>query len=383
MDACAALVYTKVMTRRELLTLAASAALLKAERAPAPPVSIAKCNSYDDDLVSAINTMFDQIGGAGRLVANKTVTIKLNLTGSPGLRFKGRALGVTHYTHPKTIGAMVNVLGRAGAKRVRLVESAWGTSGPLEEYMLDSGWNVKALQNAAPKVEFENTNALGSGKKYVRFHIPSGGYIFPAYELNHSYYDTDVFVSMAKLKNHATCGVTLSMKNIFGITPASIYGDDAGMDTPNESPNSGRVNTCHLGKRQPAKIAPAEIDAKSSREPGYRMPRVVSELNAARPIDIAFIDGIDSVTGGEGPWIEGLKLVHPGVLILGTNAVSTDAVGTAVMGYDPRADRDTPPFRKCDNMLKLAEVKGVGSADLKRIEVRGVSIADALFRYEA
>jgi hypothetical protein len=34
-------------------------------------------------------------------------------------------------------------------------------------------------------------------------------------------------------------------------------------------------------------------------------------------------------------------------------------------------------------MLKLAEAKGVGSADLKRIEVRGVSIADALFRYEA
>ena len=39
---------------------------------------------------------------------------------------------------------------------------------------------------------------------------------------------------MAKLKNHETCGVTLSMKNIFGMTPASIYGDDAGRDEPNE-----------------------------------------------------------------------------------------------------------------------------------------------------
>src|SRR5258706_7402019 len=108
------------------------------------------------------------------------------------------------------------------------------------------------------------------------------------------------------------------------------------------------------------------------------MPRIVSGLNAARLIDIAFIDGIDSVTGGEGPWIKGLKLVHPGVMILGTNAVSTDAVGTAVMGYDPRAGRDTPPFRKCDNMLTLAEAKGIGSADLTRIEVCSVSVSDAL-----
>ena len=46
-------------------------------------------------------------------------------------------------------------------------------------------------------------------------------------------------MSMAKLKNHATCGVTLSMKNCFGITPASIYGDDAGVDEPNENPGQG------------------------------------------------------------------------------------------------------------------------------------------------
>ena len=163
-------------------------------------------------------------------MANKTVTIKLNLTGSPGLKFQGQdALGLTHYTHPKTVGAMVHVLGRAGAKRIRLVESA-SASQALEIYLLDSGWNVRTLQSAASNVEFENTNALGKGKKYSRFKVSSGGYIFPAYELNHAFEDTDVFISMAKLKNHETCGVTLSMKNCFGNTPASIYGDDAGVD---------------------------------------------------------------------------------------------------------------------------------------------------------
>ncbi len=371
------------MTRRELLAMAASATLLRAKEIPAPPVSIARCASYEEDLPGILGKMFDRLDGISGRVANKTVTIKLNLTGSPGLRFQGKPLGVTHYTHPKTVGAMVYMLGRAGAKRIRLVESAWATSGPLEEYLLDSGWNVRMLQSAAPKVEFENTNALGKGKRYSRFKVPSGGYIFPAYELNHAFEDTDLFISMAKLKNHETCGVTLSMKNCFGNTPASIYGDDAGVDEPNESPGAGRVNTCHLGKRQPAKAALPEIDPSSSREPGYRMPRITADLATARPIDIAFIDGIDSIAGGEGPWIKGLRLVHPGVLILGTNGVTTDSVATAVMGYDPRAHRGTAPFQKCDNTLKLAEAAGVGSTDLKRIEVRGVSIKEARYSYDS
>jgi len=61
--------------------------------------------------------------------------------------------------------------------------------------------------------------------------------------------------------------------------------------------------------------------------------------------------------------------------------VSTDAVGTSVMGYDPRAQRGTAPFEKCDNTLLLAEALGVGSGDLKRIEVRGVPIDQARFPF--
>ena len=52
------------------------------------------------------------------------------------------------------------------------------------------------------------------------------------------------------------------------------------------------------------------------------------------------------------------------------------------MGYDPRAARGTAPFRNADNTLLLAEAHGVGTTDLKRIEVRGVPIAQALYRYD-
>ena len=173
------------------------------------------------------------------------------------------------------------------------------------------------------------------------------------------------------------------MKNCFGITPASIYGDDAGLDEPNEKPSKGRGSVCHDGERQPSKSAPQEIDTASNRAPGYRMPRIVADLAAARPIDIALIDGIQTVAGGEGPWIRGLRSVQPGVIIAGTNAVTTDTVATAVMGYDPRARKGITPFVDCDNSLLLAEARGVGTTDLKNIEVRGVSIREALFPFSA
>lgn len=371
------------MTRREWLTAAGALAFAPALlAAPAQPVAIAKCNSYDDDLNAKLSTMFDQLGGLARLVRNKTVTIKLNLTGSPGQRFQGKPLGMTHYTNPKLAGAVAHLMGNAGATRIRFVESGWALGGPLEEYMLDAGWNVRSLAAAAKNVEFENTNNLGKSRKYARLKVPNGGYLYPAYDLNQAFEDTDVFVSMAKLKNHATCGVTLSLKNCFGNTPASIYGDNAGRDEPNERPTSGRIDVFHEGKRPPSKSAPQELHPESSRAAGYRVPRIVADLCLARPIDLAIIDGIDSVAGGEGPWVKGLRLVHPGLLVAGTNPVNTDAVATAVMGYDPQAIRGSRPFVACDNTLLLAEAHGIGTTDLKRIEVTGVSIEKALYKYD-
>ncbi len=374
------------MTRREMLAVMGAAGIspkiAPAKEATAAPVAVARCRSYEEDLSATFSTMFDQLGGLAKIVKGKTVTIKLNLTGDPGLRVMGKPVGLTHYTHPTVIEAVLQLLDRAGARRIRLVESCWATAGPLEDYMLDAGWRLRRLQSAASNLEFENTNALGKGKRYSRFKVPNGGYLFSAYDLNHAYEETDVFVSLAKLKNHATCGVTLSLKNCFGITPASIYGDDAGEQEPNEKPTRGRGAVLHAGKRGPSKSAPQEVDPSSRREPGYRVPRIVADLAAARPIDLAIIEGVETIAGGEGPWIRGVRPVQPGVLIAGTNPVSTDAVATAIMGYDPAKGFGTAPFVNCDNTLKLAEAHGVGSADLKRIEVRGLKIQEALYRFQ-
>jgi uncharacterized protein (DUF362 family) len=369
-------------TRREWMAALAAAPLLRAADPPAAPVAIAKCAGYGADVSTKINTLFDQLGGLSGLVRNKTVAIKVNMTGGPRERFQRLAPALTHYVHPAVLGAVIAAVGRAGARRVRILESGPGTTEPLQETMIQAGWDPKTLESAAKLVEFENTVGIGRGAKYSRFTVPGQPYMYAAYDLNHSYEETDVFLSLAKLKNHAICGVTLSIKNCFGCLPTSIYGDDAGVDAPNERPRGGRQAVGHEGRRQPSKSAPQELHFGANRDPGYRVPRIVADLSAARPIHLAILDGIESLAGGEGPWNGGVRAVKPGVLIAGLNPVSTDAVCAAVMGYDPRAQRGSAPFRGCDNTLLLAEAHGVGSADLKRIDVRGVPIQQALYRYD-
>lgn len=354
----------------------------RAAEAPTATVAFARCRTYDNAAVTAaLDRMFDQIGGLGRIVRGKTVAIKINLTGSPTYRLGHLPAGDTHYTNPQVISAAVHLMGRAGARRIRLLESPWSTSDPLEEYMLQANWEPRDILSAARNVEFENTNYLGNAKRYTRMMVPHVGYIFSGFDLNHSYADCDVFVSMAKLKEHSTAGVTLSLKNCFGITPATIYGSGAGVDEPAVLPRGGR-DMIHSGARQPSKSAPQEKDLSTPREGEYRVPRVVVDLVSARPVDLAIVDGIKTMTGGEGPWVdEEKKAVNPGVLVAGTNPVNTDAVCMALMGFDPMAVRGAPPFEKADSTIALAEAVGIGTRDLRRIEVAGGPIRDPAFDF--
>jgi uncharacterized protein (DUF362 family) len=278
------------------------------------------------------------------------------------------------------IGGVVYLLSRAGARRVRVLEGAFNCGDPLEEFMLQAGWEPRDILNAAPQVEMENTNIAGPARKYHRFTTPGGGHIFPGFDLNHSFADCDVFVSLAKLKEHETAGITLSMKNCFGCTPISIYGETAGVDEPNEAPRGGR-SMLHDGGRQPSRSAPGENRPAVNHEDGYRVPRIVADIVASRPIDLAIIDGVRSMAGGEGSWIEGVSAVRPGLLVAGLNPVCTDAVGMALMGFDPMADRGTPPFETSDSTLRLAEELGVGTRDLSRIEVAGPRIDQLRFDF--
>jgi uncharacterized protein (DUF362 family) len=388
------------LTRRDWLALSGLAAGAMAVRpaegartasaGPAEPVSVAKVRSYDEDLSVRLRQMFDQIGGIGNEVKGKTVGIKLNLTG--GGQFPGYTAGDTHWVHPRVVGAAVAAFGALGAQRIRILESAESRKRgyKLEDKLLSGGWDVTAIRNAAPLVEFEDTNTIGQGKQYSLLKVNSKPYIFPGFQVNHSYEDCDFFVSLGKMKNHEEMGITICIKNLFGVTPLGVYGD--------------REKVFHYGQVPAPSGAPAELDPTSNRYEGWRLPRILVDILGARPVDLAIADGISAMVGGEGPWVLGSKPVHPGILVVGRNCVNTDTVAAACMGYNPRAGRheapyrvfknpkDHPPdqlhpgdetFQYADNMMLLAEAAGLGSADISKIDVRGVPIKEAMFEYEA
>ena len=350
--------------------------------APSAPVSIARCGSYGAELTPTLGRMFDQLGGLGQLVAGKTVALKVNMTGGARQRLGTVPAELAHFTHPAVIGATIRHLAAAGAKRIRVLEGCFALGEPLEEFMLDAGWDPSDILNAAPNVEMENTNFLGHGRRYHRLMAPSRGYIFPGFDFNHAWAESDVVISLAKMKEHATAGITLGMKNMFGATPATIYGDGAGKDEPSVEPRGGRGDVMHDGKRGPSKSAPQELDPSTPRNDRYRMPRIVVDVCAALPVHLTIIDGISTMLGGEGPWTgRTMRMGSPGVLIAGLNPVCTDAVGVAVMGYDPAATRGQPPFDECDSFLELADARGLGTRDLRRIEVVGTPIKDAVYAF--
>jgi uncharacterized protein (DUF362 family) len=361
------------MTRRQALGLAGSVMAGWSKTAPAGTVAIARCSAYDGKMYDTLKRLTDQCGGLGSVVKGKTVALKLNLTGNPA-RFPVKA-HLPYRNDPNTVLALCQLMARAGAKRIRVIESFFPAR-QEPELWARYGLDVKAIENCGAKVEWENTNSLGLGKQYVRMKVPGGGLMYPAYDLNHSYQDCDVYVSMSKLKNHWIAGVTMTMKNNFGITPCSLYGGDAGPDG-NEDPKQERAPVGHNGAKTPPKGVPQELHPETPREPGYRVPRIVVDLCAVRPVDLSIVDGVETIRGGEGEWNRGVEIMKPGVMLAGRNMVCVDTVCTAVMSYDPRATRGSSPFLNGDNVLLLAEAAGLGSADLSKIEIAGLSLKQA------
>lgn len=370
--------YAKITRRQAIAGLGAMAAsrALAAEP-PSAPVAVLRCRSYGQEFYEALKQSFDMIGGIGPLVKDKTVAIKLNLTGNPA-RFPERP-DLPYRTHPATVLATAQLISDAGARRIRILEAFFPARQDLELWER-YGLDVKAISNVGCKVEWENTQNLGQGKQYVRMKVPWGGYVFPAYDLNHSFADCDVYVSMSKLKNHWIAGVTMTMKNNFGNTPCSLYGGDCG-ESGNEDPRQERGPVCHNGKIPPPKGVPQELDPTSPRDPGYRVPRIVVDLVGVRPVDLSIVDGIETIRGGEGAWNPGVQMLKPGLLLVGRNPVCVDAVCTAVMGYDPLAQRGEKPFLRGDNTNRLAQEVGIGTADLNKIEIAGLKLQEAKFDF--
>jgi uncharacterized protein (DUF362 family) len=343
---------------------------------PSSPVSIQRCKTYEPaTLRQTLDTALDQIGGLKGLVGNKSIAIKINVTGGPG-KLGGLPGYRTYHIHYNLLAALCAALRDAGARRMVVLESQYSPKTP-EEVLTEGGWDIRAVKSAGGnRVAFQDTRNRGRWSQYSRLKVPWGGFLVPSFDVNPSYEKTDVFISLAKLKDHLSTGVTLSIKNLFGMAPTSLYGQDA----PNENSLGYRGAVLHNGNVPVPAGVPKEIKQYVPVAWKYRVPRVTADCVGARPIDLAIIDGIETNRAGEGPWGAKVQPVQPGLLIVGRNPVCTDAVATAAMGYDPQAEHFAFPFPS-ENHLRLLSSVGVGEIDPKKIEVRGLPLNEAVYPF--
>ena len=116
---------------------------LLADTAPVGRVAVGMCHEYGPGVLPTMATLFDQLGGLDKLVRGKTVAVKLNLTGMAYDRLGHLPASVTHWVHPDVVGATVRLLAKAGASKVRLLESPINSAEPLEEFMLSASWDPR------------------------------------------------------------------------------------------------------------------------------------------------------------------------------------------------------------------------------------------------
>lgn len=351
----------------------------RSKEAPSSPVAIQRCQSFEPQpFRKKLAAALDLIGGIDKMVRNKTVTIKVNLTGMQWKPFGGLPAYESYQTHPNTVAALCAILHDAGARRIVVVENPYWDK-PFEKTLKEEGWDTAAIRSAGgQKVLFEDTRFRGPWPAYSRFKVPWGGFIYPAFDLNQRFEKTDVLVSLAKLKQHACAGVTGAVKNFFGITPCSLYGNDA----PTENPLSHRTSMFHSGRKHPPAGVPDELEGHGvPAKANYRVPNIVADIFGARPAELNIVDGVRTLRGGEGYWNRGVSIVEPKVLVVGRNGVCTDAISTAVMGFDPQAPADHAPFQG-DNHLQLLASVGVGTNDPERIEVVGLPVKKAVYPFQ-
>jgi uncharacterized protein (DUF362 family) len=135
----------------------------------------------------------------------------------------------------------------------------------------------------------------------------------------------DIIVSLPKMKTHHWAGVTLAMKNLFGVMPGVYYG--------------WPKNVLHHAG----------------------IPGSILDINAAVRPHLAIVDGIIGMEG-DGPIMGEPR--HAGVLVMGTNFPAVDATAARLMGINPH------------RVAYLAEASGrLGPIAERHIHQRGEPIA--------
>jgi uncharacterized protein (DUF362 family) len=279
------------ISRRALLVdglaavgIGTAAALLRDRlRPPASKagVFIAKASSYNANLVSIIEDGLRGLGIGPADIKGRRVLLKPN--------FIETLRGTVHIcTRPELIFAAVEVFRKFGAARVVIGEGP-GHCRDTARVLEEADVARPLVEYRVPFVDLNNDDLVVKPNRGGRNGLRT--LTFPA-----AVDQADWIVSMPKMKTHHWVGVTLSMKNLFGLMPGIVYG--------------WPKNVFHW----------------------MGIENTVLDINETIKPHLAIIDGIVGMEG-DGPIMGTPK--PAGTIVMGTNLPAVDATACRIMGVDP------------------------------------------------
>ena len=251
------------------------------KRKESADVLISKLATYETDVASVVFAGFRELGVQEAEIRGKRILLKPNLV-EPHI-----AAGNIN-THPLVIRGAAEAFLRAGASKVLVAEGPGHSRDSL--LMLEESGLGEVLRE--DRISFVDLNyvpgyTVENAGRRTRLHLLT---------LPVTLRDVDWVVSVAKMKTHHWAGVTLSMKNLFGVMPGIYYG--------------WPKNLFHW----------EGID------------RSILDINQTVKPAFAIVDGVIGMEG-DGPIMGTPK--RAGVIVMGRNLPAVDATCARIMGIDP------------------------------------------------
>jgi uncharacterized protein (DUF362 family) len=251
-------------------------------RKPLAATFIGRVERYGADIASVIFAGLREVGVLPHEIRGKRILLKPNLVEPHA------GVGCIN-THPLVVRGAAEAFLRYGAAQVLVAEGP----GHCRDSLLvleESGMREVLREDRIPFIDLNYVNGytVANAGRFTNLATLT----FPE-----TVKQVDWIVSMPKMKTHHWAGVTLSMKNMFGILPGNYYG--------------WPKNLLHF----------------------KGIEKSIIDINATVQPHFAIVDGIVGMEG-DGP-IMGTPR-QAGVLVMGRSLPAVDATCARVMGIDPK-----------------------------------------------
>lgn len=279
-------------------------------------VALAACPGYESDVLTSLREAWRNAKMPN--LSGMRVVLKPNLVDFIS--------DFPTFTHPRVTQGMIRLAREQGARTVVVADGPTFRRDP--EAILEATGYTDML--AHEKVNFVDLNYDDLGTFPLK-----GGYTqLKRMFVARTILDSDLFISMPKLKTHHWTQISASIKNLFGIVPGVKYG--------------WPKNTLHI----------------------QGISSFLAELADSLPTrGCAVVDGIVGMQG-DGPLYG--SPVASGALIVGEDLVAVDATCARMMNFDP-AQID---------YLAFANWAGIGFIAPEKIELVGEPLTKLRRQYE-